>query len=429
MPERAPERLHRKLRWVFITQAFIASLVMALGLIYGGIYLRDRMLQHRMENESSHLWDEIARDPHARLSSGMGFDSWLVPSGIVGESELPAEVRGLSPGFQRIADGSRLAYVSEQNGQRLILTVLPQAANRIALYNTVLALLLGIACIVVLARLGYRASKAMVVPVARLADALVRWDPSTPDEHEFDETDDRAEPVAEVEQLRDSLRTVAGRMREYIERERDFTRDASHELRTPLTVVRVAGDLLAQEQGLSERGARSLRRMGNAVREMEELIDAFLVLARHPDVPLELDEIDIAEVAHEQAALALPLLEGKPVALEVVEHAHPLVHAPLRAPGVVLGQLLRNACEHTDAGRIEVRVEADRIEVEDSGAGMDAATLARAFQPFFRGNESAATGKGLGLHVVQRLVERLGWSVELRSSPGAGTTATVRFAG
>jgi signal transduction histidine kinase len=112
--------------------------------------------------------------------------------------------------------------------------------------------------------------------------------------------------------------------------------------------------------------------------------------------------------------------------LEVVEHARPKLHAPLRVLGVMLGQFLRNACAHTEAGRIELRVEADRVEVADSGAGMDAATLARAFQPFFRGDDAAA-GKGLGLHVVQRLGERMGWTVELRSTPGAGTTATIRF--
>ena len=84
----------------------------------------------------------------------------------------------------------------------------------------------------------------------------------------FDRGDDD-EPVAEVEQLRASLRTVAGRMHDYVERRRDFTRDASHELRTHLTVVRVAADLLAQEQGLERTRRRSLRRIGGAVREME----------------------------------------------------------------------------------------------------------------------------------------------------------------
>lgn len=429
MPVRAPERLHRKLRWVFVSQALIASLVMAMGLVYGGAYLRDRMLEDRLQTEAAQLWN--AADYHGRtpLPAVSGVLSWVVPANAQGDAQLPVDLRGYRPGFHRIQNGRRWVYVSERDGRRVVISLQPRTANRIALYNTLLALLLAITCIVVIARLGYRRSKAAVAPVAQLADALVNWDPATPDVHRFDSVQAGDEPIAEVEQLRASLRTVAGRMRDYIERERDFTRDASHELRTPLTVVRVASDLLGQEQGLSDRGARSLRRIGNAVREMEELIDAFLVLARHPDVPLDMDDIDIAEIAHEQAALALPLLEGKPVVLDVVEHAHPHVQVPLRVPGVMLAQLLRNACAHTEQGRIEVRVESDRIEVEDSGAGMDAATLARAFQPFFRGSECATGGKGLGLHVVQRLAERLGWNVDLRSSPGAGTIATVRFAG
>jgi signal transduction histidine kinase len=428
MQARAPQRLQRKLRWVFVTQAFIASLVLALGLVYGGAYVRDRLLQDRVEGEAAHLWGAIDRDPGAPLSSGLGVGSWVVPADAQGRSRLPADMRGYGNGFHRMADGQRLLYVSERDGRLLVLVLQPRAADKITLYNTLLALLLGIAGIIAIARLGYLRSKAAVAPVATLADAVVNWDPATSDAYQFDRIHGDAEPLAEVEQLRASLHTVAARMREYIERERDFTRDASHELRTPLTVVRVASDLLAQEQGLSERGARSLRRIGLAVREMEELVDAFLVLARHPDVPLDRDEIDVAEIAHEQAALALPLLEGKPVVLGVVEHAQPKQHAPLRVLGVMLSQLLRNACAHTTEGRIEVRVEADRIEIEDSGAGMDAATLARAFQPFFRGDE-AANGKGLGLHVVQRLAERMGWNVELRSTPGAGTTATIRIAG
>ena len=428
---RTPERLHRKLRWVFVVQACLACLVLALGLGFGGGYLRERMLQDRLEGEAAHLWNAIARDPGAELSSsGLGIYSWRIPSDGSGDAALPPMLRGYKDGYHRVPGQDLLVYASVRDGQRLVVTLRPRAADRIVLYNTLLAMLLGIAGVVLLARLGYRRSVAAVAPVAKLADAVVRWDPAMPALHAFDAAEgDDGEPVAEVEQLRASLEVLAGRMRDYVERERDFTRDASHELRTPLTVLRVATDLLGQEQQLSERGARSLRRIGGAVREMEELIDAFLVLARHPDVPLESEEVDIAEVVHDQVALALPLLEGRPVALEVVERAQPRVQAPLRVPGVMLAQLLRNACAHTEEGRIEVRIEADRIEIEDSGAGMDAATLARAFQPFFRGGESAAGGKGLGLHVVQRLAERLGWHVDLRSAPGAGTTATVRFPG
>ena len=69
---------------------------------------------------------------------------------------------------------------------------------------------------------------------------------------------------------------------------------------------------------------------------------------------------------------------------------------------------------------------ADRIVVEDTGIGMDAATLARAFEPFYR-MDSAATGSGLGLSVARRLGQRCGWPVQLISTPGRGTQATILF--
>ena len=130
MPERVPERLHRKLRWVFVTQALIASLVLALGLIHGGVYLRYRMLQDRMQSESVHLWDAIDRDPGTRLSSAMGIESWLVPAGA-DDASLPAELRGLGSGFHRLSDGKRFAYVSERERGRLVLSLQPRDADHI----------------------------------------------------------------------------------------------------------------------------------------------------------------------------------------------------------------------------------------------------------------------------------------------------------
>lgn len=139
MPERAPERLQRKLRWVFITQAFIASLVMALGLIYGGAYLRDRMLQDRLESEAAQVWAAIDHDGDAHLSRNLGIVSWMLPANGAEDGDLPAELRGYGPGLHRIANGRRWVYVSEHDGRRLVLSLQPRTAKRIALYNTLLA--------------------------------------------------------------------------------------------------------------------------------------------------------------------------------------------------------------------------------------------------------------------------------------------------
>lgn len=66
------------------------------------------------------------------------------------------------------------------------------------------------------------------------------------------------------------------------------------------------------------------------------------------------------------------------------------------------------------------------IVVEDQGAGMDAATLARAFQPFFT-TKSDGEGTGLGLAMARRIVQGLGGSLDLHSEPGVGTRAELRL--
>ena len=69
----------------------------------------------------------------------------------------------------------------------------------------------------------------------------------------------------------------------------------------------------------------------------------------------------------------------------------------------------------------------DRVEIRDTGIGMDAETLGRAFDPFWRADLSDYTAKGMGLTLAQRLAERFGWKVLLESQPGKGTLATLRF--
>ena len=100
------------------------------------------------------------------------------------------------------------------------------------------------------------------------------------------------------------------------------------------------------------------------------------------------------------------------------------MHAPPRVLGVMLGGLLSNAARFTDSGQVIVRVKEDRIEVIDTGIGMDAAALSRAFEPFYRAN-AALAGSGLGLSIAHRLGQRCGWPLELVSTPGEGTHATI----
>ena len=92
----------------------------------------------------------------------------------------------------------------------------------------------------------------------------------------------------------------------------------------------------------------------------------------------------------------------------------------------MLDNLLRNACTFTEKGRIDVRLESDRIVIQDTGIGMNAETLSRAYDPFYRAEDNG-TGKGMGLSIVRRLGDRFDWPVGIESEPGLGTIATIRF--
>jgi signal transduction histidine kinase len=101
----------------------------------------------------------------------------------------------------------------------------------------------------------------------------------------------------------------------------------------------------------------------------------------------------------------------------------------------VLWAVLDNAVKYSPAGSpIAVRVAPERgqitIEVSDRGTGMDDATMAQAFDQFYRSAQArtlAPDGSGIGLYAARGLVEAMGGSVELDSKLGDGTSVTVRL--
>lgn len=291
---------------------------------------------------------------------------------------------------------------------------------------TIVAIALALASIVGVTWMTYRATRRMLAPLDWLLREVSRWDPEQPDTRALSPDRIPADVKGSTRKMADALHGLGERIDTFIARERNFTRDASHELRTPLTVIRVASDLISHDENLSERSRRSLARIQSANAAMESIMDALLLLARDHGVALEKEDFPVRDVVEAEVERIRPLLEGKAVELHVAFDAQPDLHAPPRVMGVILGSLLGNAVRYTDTGHVHVRLLADRIEVEDTGIGMDAATLARAFEPFYR-LDAGTNGTGLGLSIAQRLGQRCGWPVHLASAPGEGTRATILF--
>ncbi len=423
-----PGGLSRRLKSAFIVQALLATFAMVAGTFVAGQYAIRELSQKTLLEEADRFWEARRTDPSARPPYSSVLRGYFV-SNAAASASVPTYLRTMRPGLYALQADKRMVLVQERTEGRLYISYHQVRLLRNAIWLTLAPLVLAVLAVLVVTWLTYRIARRVVAPVDWLAREVADWDPREPDTRMLAPDKLPADAGQETRQLAGALQRMAARTRDFVRRERDFTRDASHELRTPLTVIRVASDLMQGDPDMPERMQRSLGRIQRAGRDMEAVIDAFLILARESDIEPQRETFEVREVVHEQVEELRPLLGGKPVEMRLVESASPRLHASPRVLAVMVGNLLRNACTFTERGEIEVRIERDRVTIRDTGIGMSEEALRRAFDPFFRADIENPSGKGMGLSIVRRLGERFDWPVSMDSEPGRGTTATIRFGG
>jgi signal transduction histidine kinase len=421
----SPQGLPRKLRFAFLMQVAMASLVILAGTWVAVEVVKREIAQHALQEEADYFFSRrAAGDLQRQPPDESRLRGYAVAAGD-SAAVVPQALRSLAPGMHELDE--QLVLVDQRGDMRLYLTYPRIAMDMRSLQMVAAPVLLALLALLASAWFTYRNARRMVAPLDWLAREVRHWDPMDPDTSALGPDRLPGNSGVEARQLAGALQRMAERMRAFVRRERDFTRDASHELRTPLTVIRVASDLLQSDPDLPARAQRSLARIQFAGRDMEAVIESFLILAREGDVEPQREDFAVRDVVAEEVDNARPLLGDKPVELAVTQAANPMLHASPRVFAVMLRNLLANACTFTERGRIEVRIEPDRLVVADTGIGMSPDALQRAFDPFYRGDPDRASGKGMGLSIVRRLGERFGWPISLDSQPGRGTVATIRF--
>ncbi|MGI8561262.1 MAG: sensor histidine kinase [Luteimonas sp.] len=421
--------LPHKLRYVFILQAVTASFAIVIGFYFVGMLVKDTLAAERVRTEANAYWTALALNPTSPPPRSMSINGYFVPvEAADAPRPLPTPLRDLPEGYHDLP-GGRKALVESRPEGRLYLAMTFPLLERVVWWTGLVSMVMALLAIYAVSWLSYRSARRLVAPVDRLAQEVSRWDPRQPDLEAIGSDRLPGHAGREVQQLGGALRDLAIRTQAFVQREREFTRDASHELRTPLTVIRVATDMMRSDPETPERMQRALLRMQRAGQDMEAVIDAFLILARESEISPLLEDFDAHEVVWEVVEKARPMLANKPVELVVVEEARPRLLSSPRVLSVMLDNLITNACSFTEQGRVEVRIACDRIVVSDTGIGMSPETLQRVYDPFYRADQFNPSGKGMGLSIVRRLGERFGWPVTLESVPGEGTTATVGLSG
>ncbi len=416
--------LIHKINRAFILQGLFISIAALLSVFFAKVVLEETLIKEAIQQEAEYFWERYQSDdsfplPDTQNLTGY-FDIEQLPDDI--KTRLP-----LTQGFYESTEQHIVVYKTRQGDDELYLLYYRDQVDSLAMYYGLFPLTLILIFLYATLWFSYRFSRRMVSPVSWLANQVNRIDfsakqisPINLDEIPF-ETDD------EIQLLANSIVHLGERVDSFIERERNFTRDASHELRSPLTVIRLATDMLQDEQSLSAPASNSLQKIKRAADDMEDLTAAFLLLARESDDALTVETVNVNAIIHQEIERVETFNRLKNLPISVSEQHQLQINASDKVLSVLLGNLIRNAILYTESGTIEISITENSVTIEDSGIGMSEDEVDKIFKPHYRASRNVNTGHGVGLTIVKRLSDRFRWPLDVKSFPGKGTRIEVFF--
>ncbi len=379
--------------------------------------------QTLLGNELDHIVERRRKEPDFRW---VNTDSMALYDGHAPAS-IPRELRGLSAGVHdgvRIGDGERVVMVRQVDGRPLILaldiTALEEREEDMTLTVAGSALTL----ILLLALAIAWGVNRLVRPLSMMAKDISDLRPDQTGQHIRIDDSASAELVVIAEALNDYLR----RNDRFVERERIFIDSASHELRTPIAVIGGASTLALDEPDLPAKARHQLNRIQRTARAVEQLIALLLVLAKDPHrLARTSDRVALDHLLPEIVDDHRHLTSGKDLVLTLDPPPACEIIAPLPIVQTAIGNLLRNAIENSDRGEIRVRLDADGlVTIDDPGHGMTPEEISAIYAKLARGG-GERSGGGIGIDLISRICEHLGWRLEIVSGQGSGTKTTLRF--
>ncbi len=285
-----PHSLRARLRWTLLLFGTIAAALLAISAVVIDESLERLVIQQTLVAEAQHVTphDNLPTTVTHQNGNTLLRDYFLPTAGSTNAPPLPsppAALAALAAGFHEgVEVGGRQYYVYtvDRSGGRLFV------AYDLTWLNTrerwFAGLLAAVVALILLAAywLGRVAADRLSGPLESLADTLQAMDP------------DRRQARMSVERRDIELRQIANavngyleRLDEFIDREQSFTQTVSHELRTPLASIRLATETLKSQfrRGSSTVSSKPLRRLERASRQMSEIVDSLLALARGGPCP------------------------------------------------------------------------------------------------------------------------------------------------
>ena len=289
-----------------------------------------------------------------------------------------------------------------------------QIARSFVLRNLFSVFLLAIAFASTVATGAFLSARFVARSIERVTRLALAIEPTAPQASiSLDEVPLELKPLAKA------LNRAFQEIDDYIQTQRRFLSNAAHQLRTPLTLLRAKIEDVT-EPALKVELVRDVRRLSS-------LVSAMLDLARLQNRAIEKRPIDLEVVTRDVLADFSPsaLDAGIELSLEQDEEGTLVVHGVEAAIRSALANLVGNALVHArGAGRVVANLNRGSVSICDDGAGISPSW--ERIEPFQTGNPSKE-GYGLGLSIVQEIMAAHGGTLIITSTPGRGTTATLRF--
>ncbi len=392
-------------------------------ILSAAVFLVVQQIGHQRMDEILH----VELDAHAHENGFESPNTVSIRGYVLSNTEpgqnIPVEIRNLPPGHYNVTVGKTdyRVLVVDRQGARYFMMFDTESQHlqeaRFFRYMVFFALFMTVSSFAI----GFWLASRVTASVTRLAEQVGHAEPGDMDLSLIKLTSND-----EVGELARAFDRYLRRLQEFIERENYFTADVSHELRTPLAIMLGTIEVLEQDEELSAKHRVRIARLRRAAQDMIDLTAALLLMAREhqpgtDELPCHVGEVVLACVEKHRH-----LIGTRPIRMEVEQVAEPslIVERPLLE--IVIGNLIRNALFNTKSGTVLLRLEAERLSVQDTGVGMGPEELARALERYYKGASSA--GAGVGLSLVKRICDRYGWRISLDSREGYGTTAEIHFA-
>ncbi|MEA2386801.1 MAG: hypothetical protein QOJ22_975 [Thermoleophilaceae bacterium] len=228
----------------------------------------------------------------------------------------------------------------------------------------------------------------------------------------------------ELGQLTSAFNEMQGKLERVDRARREFIANASHELRTPIFSLGGFVELLRDEELEPPARAEFLAAIAEQLERLQKLTTDLLDLSRLDAGSLDLvtEDVDLAGLVGSVAREFVPALDahGSNLSLQLADGRVEAVCDPDRV-AQIMRILLDNALRHTPPGT-DVEVTAGRengrvrLQVADSGPGLEESTRKHAFERFFTAD--SARGSGLGLAIAKELAEHMEGGITLTSRPG-----------